>query len=171
LTKTVGTQPLVRRAGIGAGWKAVELHALESSTFPRGAISSVGATDPVQSCSLTARGTQFIQNTAQFSDGTLVNRVGTVYERVEIVASPPVRFDGWLTLAALHKVVPLLWVCGAVLQKSLNQVSNIRSCTVAGHVTYPNTHGQPSRTPHFSVLPAAEVQRPSLRTRYGDFTN
>jgi hypothetical protein len=104
-----------------------------------------------------------MQNTAQFSDGILVNRVGTVYERVEIVASPPVHIHGWLTLAALHKIVPLLWVCGAVLQKSLNQVSNIRSCTVAGHMTYPNTHGQLlNQGP--PVLPAAEVQRLSRRT-------
>jgi hypothetical protein len=89
--------------------------------------------------SLTARGTQFMQNTAQFSDGILVNRVGTVYERVEIVASPPIRIHGWVTLDALHKIVPLLWVCETGLQKSLDQVSNIRSCTIAAHMTYPNT--------------------------------
>lgn len=78
-----------------------------------------------------------MQNIVQFGDGILVNRVGTVYEWVEIVTSPPVRIHGWVTLAALHKIVPLLWVCEAVLQKSLDQFSNIRSCTIAAHMTYP----------------------------------
>jgi len=74
-----------------------------------------------------------MQNTAQICDGVLVDRVGTVDKRIEIVASTPVSFNSWITLATLDKIIPFLWICEAVLQKSLNQLGNICSCLLGPH--------------------------------------
>ena len=74
-----------------------------------------------------------MQNTAQICNGVLVDRVGTVDKRIEIVASTPVSLDSWITLATFDKIVPFLWICEAVLQKSLNQVGDIRSCLLPSH--------------------------------------